>query len=367
MKILIDARMLGWTGIGRYTGELLHQLAVLDSEHSISLLIRDDPEEGHFPGDFHLIRTAINPYTVQEQLMLGGLLNRQHADLVHFVHFNVPLTFRGRYVVTVHDLTLMANSTQRKNTVSATALNHLRRFASAAIMRGAVRRAEHVITPSEATAAILRANFGCDRELITVTYEAAGNLAALPEAIPLLRGLRPLILYVGNSYPFKNLAVIPAAMSLMDHAVPDVRLVLAGEGDVFRDRMLQSLAPGLRERVIDLGRVSEGQLAWLYENCSVFVFPSFSEGFGLTGLEALAHGLPVIASNRSALPEVYGDAALYFDPTDAQDLANKLISVLQSSRLREELQARGVQRASDFSWRRMAEQTLDCYNAVLAQ
>jgi glycosyltransferase involved in cell wall biosynthesis len=113
--------------------------------------------------------------------------------------------------------------------------------------------------------------------------------------------------------------------------------------------------------------VSEGELRWLYEHCAAYVFPSLSEGFGLPGLEAMVHGAPVVSSNATCLPEVYGDAAHYFDPLNVDDIARKITEVLDNQALRNNLIARGHAQAATYSWRRMAEQTLAVYEACLAK
>jgi len=111
--------------------------------------------------------------------------------------------------------------------------------------------------------------------------------------------------------------------------------------------------------------VSEGELRWLYEHCAAYVFPSLSEGFGLPGLEAMQHGAPVVSSNATCLPEVYGDAAHYFDPLDVQAMADAINEVITDKDLRARLIAAGHTQAATYSWKRMAEQTLAVYKTAL--
>ena len=113
------------------------------------------------------------------------------------------------------------------------------------------------------------------------------------------------------------------------------------------------------------GRVSESQLRWLYENAKVYVFPSLSEGFGLPGLEAMTHGLPVAASNASCLPEIYQGGALYFDPLSPVDMAKKINQILDQPKTAQQLKTKGHKVAVSYSWQRMAKQTLDVYTKVL--
>jgi len=117
--------------------------------------------------------------------------------------------------------------------------------------------------------------------------------------------------------------------------------------------------------VVFPGHVSEGQLRWLYENTAAYVFPSLSEGFGLPGLEAMAHGAPVVSSKATCLPEIYGDAAVYFDPLSTNDIARKINSVINSQSLRTQMIKRGRSQAARYSWKTMAKQTLEIYKQAL--
>ena len=117
--------------------------------------------------------------------------------------------------------------------------------------------------------------------------------------------------------------------------------------------------------VVFTGFASEGQLRWLYENTEAYVFPSLSEGFGLPGLEAMVHGAPVVSSNATCLPEIYGKGAHYFDPLNVGDMENAINSVLTDGKLRKKLIDLGHKQASKYSWKRMAEQTLEVYNKAL--
>jgi glycosyltransferase involved in cell wall biosynthesis len=173
------------------------------------------------------------------------------------------------------------------------------------------------------------------------------------------------VLYVGGIAPHKNLATLVTAFDQLaaDGQHEDVRLVLVGdyENDVFlmddaiRARMGD---PDFRARVIFTGYIPDEELNALYNAASVFVLPSFCEGFGLPALEAMSCGTVVIGSDSTSIPEVVGEAGLFFDPHDAQALAAHLRSVLDDPVLREKLQRRALQRAAMFSWQRSAQDAL---------
>ena len=173
-------------------------------------------------------------------------------------------------------------------------------------------------------------------------------------------------MYIGRPTPHKNLERLVQAFRLLQPQYPELKLVLAGKKDTnYRRVEAKVRQQGMENSVVFTDFVSEGQLRWLYENCAAYVFPSLSEGFGLPGLEAMVHGAPVVSSNATCLPEIYGNAAHYFDPLDTQAMADAINEVLNNAALRQELINRGKDQAAKYSWKRMAEQTLAVYEQVL--
>jgi len=156
-------------------------------------------------------------------------------------------------------------------------------------------------------------------------------MKALPE--------KPYILYVGNAYPHKNLKRLNLAFEKLvkEHNL-DYELILITEF------------------------VSEEELDNLYKNAALFAFPSLCEGFGLPPLEAMARGVPVVSSNATSLPEILGDAALYFDPLDVDDIAEKIKKALTDENLRKKLIEKGLEQVKKYSWQKMAEETLELYS-----
>jgi glycosyltransferase involved in cell wall biosynthesis len=172
-------------------------------------------------------------------------------------------------------------------------------------------------------------------------------------------------MYVGRPQPHKNLGRLIEAYAQLKQSNPDLKLVLAGKKDALYRQHERAVKRQGITGVVFTGFVSEGQLRWLYEHTAAYVFPSLSEGFGLPPLEAMMHGAPVVSSNATCLPEVNGDAAVYFDPLDVANMAGQIAKVLGSEKLRHDLIAKGRKQAAQYSWRRMAEQTLDVYERVL--
>ena len=146
----------------------------------------------------------------------------------------------------------------------------------------------------------------------------------------------------------------------------DLHLVLVGKKEFYYNELEQVVSKyKAKDRVVFTDFVSDEELKWLYQNAETYVFPSLSEGFGLPGLEAMVYGCPVVSSNATCLPEVYGEAAEYFDPKDTDDMAQAIERVISDKSRQNDLVKKGYKQAKKYSWHRMAEETLDVYSSVL--
>lgn len=166
---------------------------------------------------------------------------------------------------------------------------------------------------------------------------------------------KPFLVHTGNLYPHKNVGILIKAA---DKLGIDVAFVCARS--VFEKRLPAS------SHAHYLGRLTDKELVNIYHEAAALVFPSLIEGFGLNGLEAMAAGCPVISSNASCLPEIYGDAALYFDPYSVDDLIAKIKLLLSDEKLRAILIIKGKFQAKKYSWRKMAQQTWKIYQEILS-
>jgi glycosyltransferase involved in cell wall biosynthesis len=176
----------------------------------------------------------------------------------------------------------------------------------------------------------------------------------------------PYVLFVGIRPAYKNFDLLLKAFASLPEIRSSHQLVLFG-GQPLRDvevELIRSL--GLSDRVKWLGSGDDAMLANLYTHAAVYAYPSLYEGFGMPLLEAFTYRCPVVASSASSLPEVGGDAALYFDPTSVDDLAEKISRILSDESLRQKLIAAGIERLNLFSWDRCARETADFYRRLLA-
>ncbi|NTU70238.1 MAG: glycosyltransferase family 4 protein [Coriobacteriia bacterium] len=366
-RILIDARMLSATGIGRYTRNLLRELpAVADRSQQFAVLVQ--------PDDIERVPESLRPvarevplawYSAAEQMRLGGYIAREAPDLVHFPQFNVPLAYRGPFVVTIHDLTMH----RFKSIRGSAAVYAMRQAVYLTVLSRAVSRAQRVFVPSEFTKSDLVSTLKVDPGKVVVTYEGGpeeDSWRGEPETAAIdelgLAGSQ-FLLTVGTAFVHKNLEVVIRALPLLP---PEYKLAIVGKGDVFHQRLVDlAVQIGVSDRVVMTGYASDARLAALYGAAAAFVFPSFNEGFGLPGLEAMGLGTPVIASSASCLPEILGDAALFFDPRSAEELARQVLVLGGDPEMRSRMASAGIVQAARYSWRRMAEQTNAVYMDVL--
>jgi len=360
-KIVIDARESG-TSTGRYIDKLVENLNKLKTGLEIIILTKPHRVEffKEFADKFQIIDSSYKEFSFGEQLGFKNQLKKLSPDLVHFGMVQQPILYKGNVVTTMHDLI----TTEFKNPAKNPIIFAFKQMVYRWVNRVAALKSNAIITPTNYVKDDVAKFARINSRKIVVTYEAADKINDSPEPYEELENTN-YIMYVGRPQSHKNLYRLVSAFSELKQTNSDLKLVLVGKKDVLYDKLESWVADQAIEDVIFAGFVSEGQLRWLYENCKAYVFPSLSEGFGLPGLEAMCHGAPVVSSKATCLPEVYGKAAVYFDPNDIGDMVKQINSVLKSSVLREELIKLGHSQVRKYSWKLMAEQTLDVYKSVL--
>lgn len=363
MHIVIDGRELR-TSSGRYVERLLHYLQTIDRDSSrhYTVLLKSADMTGWEPHNPRFAKLACDhkEFTFDEQRGLRQQLEGLKPDLVHFTFPQQPVLYKGTAVTTVHDLTTLHFYNPDKPFLIFKAKQAIYKQ----VIIRAVRKSSHVITPSNYVKQDLIKLSGVGADKITVTYEAADKITDAAQPLHLLENKR-FIMYVGRPTPHKNLERLIDTFALLKADHPKLVLVLAGKMDNNYRRIAADVeARGLKD-IVFTDFVNEGELHWLYKNCAAYIFPSLSEGFGLPGLEAMQHGAPVASSNATCLPEIYGEAAYYFNPRDTADMVRAIGEVLSDEQLQQTLIKAGERRATEFSWQRMAEQTLAIYKEAL--
>jgi alpha-1,3-rhamnosyl/mannosyltransferase len=293
-----------------------------------------------------------------------ALLRAARVDLLHVPYFWAPMPLACPLVVTIHDMIFDRYPAYMPR----------RRLAPLyrAVSRAALRRARRVIAVSEATRQEIVALAGTPAAKIAVVHEGIDGAfrpvedGAACAAVRRRYGLpRRYVLALGARRPHKNIGRLLRAFAAVAPETPH-SLVLAGPRDERFAPEAEAELAALRRagRLVETGSVAEGDLPALYAMADLFVQPSIVEGFGLPVLEAMACGCPVLCSNTSSLPEVAGDAALFFDPRSVDGLAWVLRAALAAPDMRAALAARGRARAASFEWGRAAGETLAVYRAA---
>lgn len=361
--ILIDAREWS-TSTGRYVNRLVKNLEQIDDEHNYVILQKPKDFAAWEPENtrFKKVVTRFKEYTIAEQTGLLWQINKLKPDLVHFPMVQQPILYRGVVVTTMQDLTTLRFTNPSKNVV----VFKFKQFVYKWVNIIASRKSVALITPSEYVKDDVAKTLKVNSRKITVTYEAGETIEDEPEPMEKFTD-KPFIMYLGRPSPHKNLERIIDAFAIVKQSHPGLQLVLVGKTDaLFRRHKRETERKGIPD-VHFTGFLPDSNTRWLYEHCAAYVFASLSEGFGLPVLEAMAAGAPVVSSNATCSPEIYGDAAYYFDPLDISDMAAKITEVIDNPKLRHKLSAAGREQVKKYSWKRMAEQTLQVYKAALGE
>lgn len=355
-------------GTETYAVSLLKALGQIDPENEYRMFINKESDrlETPFHPNFKKIvcpvgaRIRVARY-LWEQTLLPLQARGQGLDLLHSLGYVQPFRAPCPSVVTIHDLNF--HNLARWMPYEKRAV--LRFF----VTRSA-RRAAHIITVSEFSKQQIVEILEIPEDKVTVTYNAVKQRVrqAQPfETVCEQYGVhRPYILALSSLSPHKNMAsLIKAFAILRQKGFRELQLVVAGHPP--RDkRSLELLVQDHRllDAVIFTGYVGDDILPTLYGHAEAFVFPSLYEGFGIPVLEAFLYGAPVACSNAAALPEIAGDAACYFDPTNVEEMADVISRLLCDQDLRKSLIRKGKERVAQFTWEETARKTLEVYRQV---
>lgn len=371
MRIGIDARLYGLenAGIGRYITSLVDSL-VKDDKHIFTLFVK--PQYADIFSQRKNVTTVVTNtphYSVAEQFFDYG---KYQLDLLHVPHFNAPLLYKGKLVLTIHDL-IKHHSTGADTTTRNPFFYGFKRLGYLALTRLAAAKADRIIVPSNWVKQDVIKTLKVPADKIDVVYEAVdsefGKAVKTEETKKLLshhKLRKPFLVYTGSVYPHKNVGLLLEAIKRRNpHKELDFSLAVVCARNVFWQRLNEKIKSlGLENEVKLLGFLSDRELSGLYHEAYALVQPSHMEGFGLTGLEAMKVGLPVLAANATCLPEIYQDAAIYFDPHSVDDFLEKLNRITVDRRLYQSLSDKGKKRVKQFSWKLAAKETLSVYEKV---
>jgi glycosyltransferase involved in cell wall biosynthesis len=359
----------GLAGNETYATNLIEGLADIDTVNEYTLYVTKRQAVERFSNrwpNFKVKVTLPHSPLIRIPITLSAELRKNPVDLLH-VQFTAPPFAPCPVVVSIHDLSFehLPETFKRRS-----------RAQLRLTVRRSARRAARVITLSDYARQDLISTYELPPDLVrTIPLAAPVSFAPVSDKTELQRvrdtyGIEgDYILTVGSIQPRKNLGRLIASYSCLRRKQPSVKLpklVLVGKRAWLYDETLKAIQEnGLRDSIILTGYVPERDLPALYSGAICFVYPSFFEGFGLPPLEAMKCGVPVIAGNRTSLPEVMGEAGLLVDPFDVQALASAIERLIGNSDFRNELRVKGLEQARKFDWRETARQTLKVYSEVV--
>ncbi len=366
-RIGLDARLYdpAGTGISSYTRRLILELAKLDSETNYYLFTRDKLGES-LPTNLHPVTIPIRQRFVWSNRGLPPALKANRISLYHaMANFDAPLFPDIPLVVTLHDLIPLL----RPEYVS---WKH--RVISRIQARVLCRKAAHIFCDSEFTRQELLSHYPTDSEKVSVAYLAPSeefktgqNDESLQKVLAQYHLKKGYLFCLGAVEPRKNLDRLILAYNLLrDEKKTSQPLVITGAPLWKADGLAESIrrSPWSKD-IMFTGFVPQAHLPSLYAGAGLFVFPSLYEGFGLPILEAMACGVPVVAGNRTSLPEIAGDAACLVNPDFPEEIASGISLVLGNDILAKTLRQKGPMQAAQFNWDRTARQTLEVYHRMI--
>ncbi len=351
IKLGVDSRMVRHSGIGTYIRHMLDTL-VEDPDFDMTLYGPLD-KISEYP--CQKIHAPYPIYSLKEQFYFPRALQRITMDCYYFPHYNIPLSFKGNIVVTIHDLIHLVYPPSK-----------MAYFYAKTMIKATCQKAKQIVVTSNYTKEDLNRRLAIPKEKITVIHTGAGidfsavggkRGQSLKGQSPFSSAEIPYLLYVGNVKPSKNVQTLIEATLIAKKKIPEIRLLIAGKNSM----------PELAEKykgnseILFLGESSVAKLHQLYSQAKLFIFPSLYEGFGLPPLEAMSLGVPVIASNATSLPEVCGNAAEFFDPRNKDVLAEKIVALWNNTSKREDLIQRGYENIKRFSWEKCAREMANVF------
>jgi glycosyltransferase involved in cell wall biosynthesis len=354
--IAIDARIIS-SSTGTYVERLLHYLQQIDSVNVYTILVLNKDKDFWRPSaaNFSVKVADFKNYSLSEQIGFKKLLDDLAPDLVHFCMPQQPVLYRSKHITTIHDLTLLKVYNSDKNWL----IYHTKQLIGRFVFAHVISSSTHIITPSNYTMQSVIEFSRRAKGKTSVIYESADPAPTQVEKYD--SPFQDFILYVGQQSDYKNIRRLGDAHQKLLEKHPNLGLILVGKKNASALKNEAYFASKKYRNILFTGFLPNSQRDWLYTRAKAYIFPSLMEGFGLPGLEAMGYGAPVISSNATCLPEIYGDAALYFDPLNTLDMTNTIEKVISSEKLRNQLIKKGHQQLKKYSWLHMAKETHQLY------
>ncbi len=379
MKIGIEGQRLYRKkkhGMDMVALELIRQLQQIDQVNEYVVFIKPDEDQRIFEetSNFEFVSLEGGPYPLWEQVALPKAAREAGCDLLHCTSNTAPVASTLPLVVTLHDIIYLESISlfKKGGTWYQRFGNMYRRY----VVPRVVKKADKIITVSEFERNRIHDFFGfppTDDRLVAVYNGVSEHFRKIDDALELQRvkALYNLpdrfLFFLGNTDPKKNTPGVLKAFAdyLRQSGDPDLYLVILDFAEAELSKLLTQIgAPGLRDRILLTGYVINTDLPAVYNLCSIFLYPSLRESFGIPMLEAMRCGVPVITSNTSSMPEVAGNAAYLVDPFRPEEITRGIEELLSDEKRRQQLMRDGLDQAAKFSWRSMAQDVLELYKTV---
>lgn len=374
MKIAIEAQRIfrkNKHGMDIVALGLIRKLQQIDHKNEYFILVKKDEDNQVLSEtkNFHIIELPSAPYPVWEQYLLPKALKKITPDILHCTSNTAPLRVHIPLMITLHDILYLQKIDLTKGTWYQRLGNLYRRW----LIPKIVHNCRTILTVSDFEKSEIEKHFRFSEEKVKTVYNAfnpryiqitdPNNLNKYHQKYNLPERY---ILFLGNTHPNKNIRKVLKAMSIL-HRDKDIRipLVMPDVDEQFLQEILKEIGdPALRTGIFLTGYVPNNELVYIYNSASVFLYPSFYESFGIPMLEAMSCGVPVVASDRAAMPEVSGEAALLINPEDEEDLADAVARLLTDRNLYQFCKEAGLKRAASFNWTLTAFGAMDAYYEI---
>jgi len=354
--------------------ELVRNLPLIDKTNEYVVFVKQDEDACLYSGgNIEIVELKSSPYPIWEQYILPAAAKKAGCRLLHCTSNTAPVITGIPLVVTLHDIIYM-----EKLSLLSQGFSNYQKFGNMyrrLVVPSVVKNCRKLITVSEFEKQRIVDFFKLDPFKVTAIYNGVSEHfrpVTDPETLMAVKNKYHLpdrfFFFFGNTDPKKNTRGVLKALSLfLKKSQEKIPLVML---DFDREELARLIAetgdPDLKDYIILTGYVPNTELPGIYSLSTVFLYPSLRESFGIPMLEAMACGTPVITSNTSSMPEVAGDAALFCDPFQPEQLTNAMLRLISDPVLRSGLAAAGLEQAGKFTWRNMALGVLQIYNEVLS-
>lgn len=353
--------------------ELIKQLQIIDHENEYYIFVNniEDKEALTLTPNFKVIYVKSAPYPIWEQFYLPKAAKDCGVQILHCTSNTTPIFTQIPIILTLHDIIYLEKWNFTKGTAYQIIGNLYRRWN----VPLAVKLAKHILTVSNFENNRIKSYFKLDNNAISTAYNGVGkHFKPITDSNELLRTKKKyklpdnFVFFLGNTDPKKNVIGVLKALSILKQKkLLDFKLLMLDINRDYLQGIMRKIGDeSLVDDIVFSGYVPNIDLPAIYSQASLFLYPSLRESFGIPLLEAMACGTPIITSNTSSMPEVAGEAAVFVDPTDANQIADAILQLQKNNELKEKLKAIGFSRISRFTWQHNAELTLSVYKQFAA-